>query len=191
MNTEYTFEPVKLEVFLTNCMGSTLLQGYYSNFVNRLNIREHDRILDYCSGSGVISAKIARRLKSGQLVFADVSRVWLSKAEKRMKKYRMASGYHIEDFSGLIQGGNYDKIVIHFSLHDFPEAYQSRIIRQMIQNLKPDGRLIIREPIGEDHGMKLRELLNLMENAGRLAFEYSTFNKPLVGELVDVRCWLK
>lgn len=191
MNQEYTFEPAGLEVIMTECVGNTLMRGYYSDLVNSLGIQGSDKVLDYCSGSGIISKKIAKKLKDGQLIFADVSNVWLEHASKKLKAYKAAKAVRLNCFGGKLEDGEYDKILVHYAIHDFPQKYRIEIINQLADNLKGDGILYLREPLGEKHGFKLHELVNLIESIKRLSYEYEIVKKPLIGEFINVKCHLK
>ncbi|MCX7747799.1 MAG: class I SAM-dependent methyltransferase [Clostridia bacterium] len=191
MDKQYSFEPSKQEIFWTGFIGSTFLQFYYLDFVKHLKIKTTDRILDYCSGSGIISQKAAKYLKWGELVFVDVSRRWLHQAAKRLKPFNRALGLHLCDFDGIIHGGRYNKIIVHDTIHDFPDEYHIRIITQLMKNLKQDGTLFIREPIGTKHGIKLYQLVNLFESIEGISYEYEIVKKRMIGEYVDVRCCFK
>jgi ubiquinone/menaquinone biosynthesis C-methylase UbiE len=149
----YTYEPPKLEIMLTECIGNSLLRGYYSSFAAKLGIQKYDRVLDYCSGSGIITKEIAKRQTNGLLVYADVSRIWLEHVSRKLEPYKWAKQAYLCDFNSIVSEGKFDKIVLHFSLHDFPPQYRDLIINQLVRNLKSGGCLFIREPIGEKHGL--------------------------------------
>lgn len=188
---EYSYEPSRLEIILTNFLGLTLLQKYYGNFVKGLDIKENDKVLDFCSGSGIIAGKAAGCLKRGQLIYADVSEKWLANAAEKIHRFHMAKPYHIKELSGLILKGYYDKIIVHFTLHDLPDSLQMKIIKQLIHNLKPSGLLIIREPNAKRHGVKLFRIINLLESEKAVCYSYSIRKEPIVGEYIDIRSWLK
>lgn len=189
----YTFEPTKLEIILTRLIGKTLLTGYYSEFVAGLEIQTNDKVLDYCCGGGFISQKIAKKLQKqqGQLVYADVSEKWLKYVAKKTKLYKIAVGSQLRHFNNWIMGGEFDKIVVHYALHDFPLKYRIMVFNQLVKNLKRSGILFIREPIGKKHGIKLYELINLIEATKKLSYQYKITKKFVRGEFVDIRCWLK
>ena len=70
-----TYEPAPLEITLTRALGPTVLSSYYRSFVQTLNLRGDERVLDFGSGSGVCSCHIAARLKlGGYLDCVDISR---------------------------------------------------------------------------------------------------------------------
>lgn len=68
-----TYEPPALEIWLTRTLGATVLSPYYRGFVRRLGLRGDERVIDYGSGSGVLSRHIAARLEEsgGRLVLRE------------------------------------------------------------------------------------------------------------------------
>jgi len=190
MDETYTFEPSDMEVLLTEFIGNSLIRRFYSGFVNKLGIGANDKVLDYCCGSGIISRKILKSLNRGMLVYADVSCKWLRHAAKNLGSYKLAESCSISEFGSMIAGGEYNKIVVHYVLHDFPEQYRIQVINQLVKNMKRDGILFIREPLGEKHGMKFYELVNLLEATKSLTYEYVISKKFIIGEFVDIKCRL-
>ncbi len=187
MTRTYIFEPAKAEIVLTELIGSTLLHRYCSKLVDSLKLEKKDKVLDYCSGSGNISKHMAEELQGGQLVYADVSGKWLSHAGKKLEAYKHVQGWKLDDFCGLIGGGNFDKILVHFALHDFPTDYQAAIISQLALNLKQGGVLLIREPLSVKHGMPLHILVNLFEAIKCFSYDYEVKESRLTGKYVDLR----
>ena len=191
MKYEYIFEPSQMEITITELAGNTLAKPYYRKLAEKLGAAVDDKVLDYCSGSGIIAKEILKRLGQGQLVYADVSEKWLLHAAKKLKHNKNAMREKIRDFQGKISGGEYDKILVHFSLHDFPKEYRLLIINQLVANLKLTGRLYIREPLSITHGFQLHELINLLEYTKKLSYEYKIAKNRFVGECVEIDASLK
>jgi|GEM_PF-1526545 len=191
MKQAYTYEPAGLEILLTELAGATFLQGYYTDFVRSLGVEKSDRILDYCAGGGFIAGKIAEKLRDGRLVYADVSRKWLARAAGRLSAYQTAASTLLTGLGGAIRGGGYDKIVVHYVLHDFPVSLRASVIQQCAENLKATGTLFIREPLGTKHGMMLYEAINLLEAAKTLSYHYQVTRQRLPGVYIDIKCRLK
>jgi len=191
MSICYRFEPSRLEVWLTSCVGHTLLKKYYARFVESLDIRESDRVLDFGCGSGILTKKMARELKSGRLTFIDVSKTWLKVAKRRLRTCNNTEGFQICDFSGQIGDGEFDKIIVHFTLHDFPKDYLEPIIRQLIDHLHPLGRLIIREPIEKKHGLPLYEIHKVLDNTRGVTLKYALHCHEIMGDYADIVCMFR
>ena len=191
MNIPYEFEPKNLEIIFIECVGNTLIRGYYSELVASLKIKGSNKILDYCCGSGIISRKISRKIKDGELIYTDMSKRWLKHTSSKLKSCKYAKGVFLDNFTGIISGGEYNKILIHYVLHDFPKGYRIQIINQAVKNLRTDGILFIREPMEDSHGIKLHELFNLIESVKKLSYEYEIITKPLIGKYVHIKCRFK
>lgn len=191
MMNEYQFEPTLLEVVITELVGNTLGKSYYRKLIKELSINAEDKVLDYCSGSGIISKEIAKYLKNGQLVYADVSEKWLMHAAKKLMHCKNSKAERIQNFQSFISGGDYDIILVHFALHDFPDEYQQLIVNQLIKNLKPSGRIYFREPLGSSHGIEMHELANILEQTKKLSYEYKIEKNRFVGKYVHIKATLK
>jgi SAM-dependent methyltransferase len=188
----YTYEPTPAEMVLTELVGNTLLSGYYRDLVRGFDLPGTARVLDYCCGSGIIAAKIATQLRAGgRLVVAEVSERWLCRAAGRLQRFPGAACAHLTGLQGRILGGDYDAIVVHFVLHDFLAQLRPLVLQQLLQNLRGQGTLYLREPLGERHGMQLFELINLLEATKNLDYDYQVRRQALVGCFVDIRCRLK
>lgn len=190
MSDRYTYEPTKIEIFLTKYVGNIFMNRYYNKLINNININQNDKVLDYCCGSGNIANKIAKKLNNGRLVYCDVSEKWLEIASKKNKKLDNTSSILINTFDNKIQAGNFDKIIIHYSLHDFNESYYDKVLTHLINNLKNDGIILIREPINDSHGFKLYEIINLLESKNEIDFDYKISKELIIGEYIDLKCWL-
>lgn len=187
---DYYFEPSKTEVMLTELAG-LVVRGYYRDFVNSINIHSESTVLDYCSGSGIIASLIAKRLEKGSLVCADVSQSWLNRTMARNNRYSHITGVHLRNFNEPLGPRLFDRIVVHYVLHDFPTEYRIPILRHLAINLDAKGLLVIREPLrprNGAHGISLHELINSIESAGGFKYDYSQDRKRIIGAYVDVRC---
>lgn len=189
MAVDYVFEPSVLEVLLTEAVGGAALHRYRKEFAASLGLSGEERVLDWCGGCGRMAGQIARRLPDGELVIADVSRRWLGVAARRLARCHNVRGVALEGFDSSIAGGQFDVALVHFALHDFPVRHRRAIIRGLAANLKPGGRLVLREPLGRDgsHGIALHELMNLIEAEKCFSYEYEVVKHKWVGEVVSVK----
>lgn len=187
----YNFEPSKIEIWLTNFVGHTLLRKYYESFVRSLAINENDQILDFGCGSGIISKKIAQNLKSGDLTYIDVSSKWLSITKRRLRSNRNTKGYQINNFTSQFSNVRFDKIIVHYTLHDFPRVYLKPMIKQLLENLHTNGSLIIREPIDIKHGISLYEIRQLLDCFDYVTPKYQIHCNEIMGDSVEIICRFK
>ncbi len=164
--TQSTYEPPALEIWLTRTLGSTVLRPYYRGFVRQLNLRGDERVLDYGSGSGVLSRHIAARLEEsgGHLDCVDISHGWMAVIRKTLRRYANV-GYHLGHITRLnLPDAAYDVVVVHFVLHEVPASERPAVVGMLAHKLKAGGRLVLREPQGE--GLTPDELRRLAKTAG-------------------------
>ena len=179
-----TYEPPPLEIRITLALGLTILSPYYHRFVRDLNLRGDERVLDFGSGSGICSRHIAARLKhgGGQLACVDISHGWMKVIRKTLRRYDNVS-YHLGHITEVdLPDACFDIAVIHFVLHDIPENERLCVLHGLARRLRPQGRLIVREPQG--HGFTLEEL-NQLTVASGLDPLNSTLRKLVIGPVYD------
>ena len=181
--TRSTYEPPALEIRITLALGMTLLSPYYHRFARDLNLRGDERVLDFGSGSGICSRHIAARLKrGGELACVDISRGWMKVIRKTLRRYNNVS-YHLGHITEVdLPDSYFDIAVIHFVLHDIPENERLCVLHSLARRLKPQGRLIIREPDG--HGLTPGELKQLATAAG-LNLAKDNVHKLIIGPVYD------
>jgi len=182
--TRSTYEPAPLEIKITLALGLTLLRPYYHRFVRELHLRGDERVLDFGSGSGICSRHIAARLKQGggQLACVDISHDWMKIVQRALRHYDNVS-YHLGHITEIdLPDSAFDTVVIHFVLHDIPENERLCVLHGLARRLKPEGRLIVREPEGQ--GLMLEEL-NLLAVAAGLQPVESSLRKFVIGPVFD------
>jgi len=156
------FEKLRMEV-LWNRLGSFR----YKQYIQGLQLKGDENILDFGCGGGAASKHIANALSdSGNLVCIDTSAFWLEKAKKRMKDFSNVEFVceRIEDAD--LPDNYFDSVFIHFVLHDIEEKYRQEIINSLAGKLKETGLIYIREPTKHDHGMSPVEIVDHMKKAG-------------------------
>lgn len=188
MLDNFIYEPPGLEVIITRILGTTAISPYYRKFVKEIEAIKGDRILDYCSGSGEISRLIMKTGLIDKLVYADVSKKWLRTAEKKLKSFTNTQKEYFNNYDYSFGNKEFDKIIVHFVLHDLPSSKYKIIIKNLFGALKENGTLIIREPMGDRHGVDILRLINSLESINELNFSYD-FGCILAGnKILDVRC---
>ena len=159
-NIDPTRSQAKMMIFESD----VFMKSPYKKFVNIMNLEGNEKILDFGSGSGALSKQILKFLPegNGQITCLDLSEVWLRIAQERLK-----TNYNVEFIHGDItkldmQDSVFDIIAIHFVLHDIPKDIRSEVIESLTRILRPGGKLIIREPTAESHGMPAAEIISYM-----------------------------
>lgn len=154
---------------LCDALCCHLLFGFlYKRYVESLDWRGDEKVLDFGCGSGAASKHIAPILwkGGGELTCLDKSAVWIEIAKQRLRYYP-----HITFKVGDLRQTDLDKewfdvVFIHFMLHDVKQPQRPALIKALAQTLKPEGRLHIREPIKSSHGMTAAEIRQLMAEQG-------------------------
>ncbi len=146
---------------LINILGSSV----YSSYIKNLGLKGDESVLDFGSGSGAGSRHIAKILsKGGYLTCVDISNDWTQIAKRRMKNYNNVE-YKVGDILNMdININSYDAVFIHYVLHDIPFSQRQKIIEKLVTFMKKSGKLFIREPIKESHGMPADEIIQIMKN---------------------------
>jgi ubiquinone/menaquinone biosynthesis C-methylase UbiE len=184
MTTSF-YEPPALEIGLTLGLGLTLLSPYYRRFAHILNLHGDERVLDFGAGSGICTRHIAARLqKGGRLDCVDISHDWMRVIRKTLRRFDNVS-YHLAHITQVgLPETTFDVIVMHFVLHDIPRVDRAPVMQVLARKLKPQGRLILREPQG--HGLSQDELIQLTQAAG-LQITTLTSHKVAAGPVYDGR----
>lgn len=180
-------EPSSIEVFFTVAVGYSFGSFFYKNYVKSLNLNGNERILDYGSGSGALSRHIAQILlnRGGYLTCVDISQKWMDTIKKRMNKYPNVDFKFgkIEDVN--IEESSYDSIIIHYVLHDIKSDLREDILKVLIKKLKLGGKIYIREPIAENHGMPTDEIKRLMQKLGCKEIDIKINNVRSIGQITE------
>ena len=155
------FEEIRME-WIWNRLGSFR----YKKFIDELQFRSDENVLDFGCGGGAVSKHIAKKLANGTLVCLDTSEFWLEKAKKRMKDSSNVK-YICQDIEDAdIPDNHFDSVFLHFVLHDIDEQERQKVIDNLAGKLKEKGYIYIREPTRPDHGMQPAEIKKHMNNAG-------------------------
>lgn len=74
-----------------------------------------------------------------------------------------------------IEEGAFDAAVVHFVLHEIQPGQREKTICALSRKLKDDGKLFIKEPTKEDHGLPVDQLRGIMAACGlnELSFNIS------------------
>ncbi|MGD0818676.1 MAG: class I SAM-dependent methyltransferase [Methanomassiliicoccales archaeon] len=149
----------------------------YRKFVEEIGLRGGENVLDFGAGWGDNTYFIAKKLSLGGRVTAlDVSEEWQAVAKRRLKDFQNIDFIRSDIRSSSLRDGSFDVIVVSYVLHDIPEEERSEIVKSMVNKLKPDGFVQLREPTRKRHGMPVDDIRSLMKTAG-MKESFSTVGK--------------
>ncbi len=144
-----------------------ILAGFvYKSYINSLELKGNEKVLELGCGSGNLSKFIINKLSNkGSLTCIDNSNYWLSKAKKRLGKYKNIE-FKLGDITELNLKDDYDIAIIHYVLHDINQNNRLRTIKTLKAKLKKNSRIYIREPTRKNHGMPAKKIEDLMLSSG-------------------------
>ncbi len=155
----------------------------YRNYAKKINIKKNENILEVGCGGGNLSRFLAKKLIHGKLVCVDNSEYWIKNTKKRLNNFENIE-FLTADIQKLGQEKCFDKIVLHYVLHDITE--KDVTVCKLIKMLKPKGIIFIREPTRKNHGMNLLEIENLMVSKGlKKLSSKESYSFPLRGKIYE------
>jgi len=178
-----SYEPSTVEICLTLGIGA-IIALFYRSYVDTLPLQGNESVLDFGSGSGILSRHIAARLArgGGHLTCVDISSRWMKVIQHTLRGFHNVT-YRLGHITRIdLPEASFDTILTHFVLHDIPAAERPLIVNTLARKLKPGGRLILREPQG--HGLDLHELQALTTAAGLAAQDFEA-HKVWLGPVYD------
>lgn len=177
-------EPGGFGIALHSFLWHHVVSGFYRGFAESLNLRGHERVLDFGCGPGALSKHVAAVLLpgGGRVLALDPSEAWINEAKKKLKHLPNVD-YWVGRIETLAPEPQFDAIVIHYMLHDVDPDERPAAVKNLALRLKTGAKLFIREPTRPKHGMSILEIRSLMSGAGLSELEYSQTKKLLLGPM--------
>ncbi len=166
MNSPNNPEPSSLTIYMQQALRPISKKYLYSSYANSLPLRPYYKLLEFGSGIGAMAELLARRLSEGQLTCVDISNRYLKRARKNLKEYPNTTFLKGKLVNLDLKPGEFDAINIHYVLHDVLKENREKLLAEMFELLQPGGKVFLREPINEKHGMPYDEIEELFANAG-------------------------
>lgn len=187
---EYQFKQVdfnkpsflfKLEDKLKGLLGRYMYKPYIKSF----DLKGDEHVLDFGCGGGVECRYILEQLQgNGQLTCVDISKYFMGRAQKRLKKYRNVV-FKLGDIRKLdIPEHTFDAICNIHVIHDIAPEKRQDIVNALSRKIKPGGIFYIWEPIKVSHGMPVAEIRELLSNAGFQESAYETTKLTYKGKFL-------
>ena len=182
-------EPGAIETALTNVLTYTFSGVSSRRYIESLDLSGIKLVLDYGSGNGAISRFLAGRLreKGGHLTCIDISVEWQRIIRKKLAAYENVDFFRgtIGDFAASREGGTlYDAGFIHFMLHDIPKEERQGNLITLSGLLRSGGKLFVKEPVKESHGIPPEEIRGLCSATGFTETEAKVKGKVYEGEFI-------
>ena len=122
--------------------------GSYAPFLRHLikllDVKDGQRVLDVCSGTGRATSLIAQRLnEKGEVIGIDMAENMVKYAQKRLKEFKNAK-FIFKDVGEDLNYNNYfDRIFISFCLHELDYSTMLITLRSIHRWLKVKGKVLI------------------------------------------------
>lgn len=177
------YEPNALELLITALAGR-LFVSIYRDYIDRLNLRGNERVLDFGSGGGTPARMIAERLLvgGGTLTCVDVSERWMRLLERRLRRFPNVKYYLGPIAEQPIPPQSQEIVLVHFVLHDIAPDERPDTVRQLASRLVAQGRLCLREPLAQ---LTLEETNALVQAAGLVEVEERVGDVPIMGRTFE------
>lgn len=169
---------VVLEYMIFNIFNSRKNHQY----IKSLQLQGKEKILDFGCGAGSVSKHLAKSLsKGGILTCVDISEYWMKKAMKRLRHFpnvQFKLGY-LPKMN--LPKSSFERIFIHASLHEVSKHLLDDVAASFKGLLTLDGRIYVKEPILQHHGMPVSEIRALFTNIGMEEIKFSITKKEYSG----------
>ncbi len=132
--------------------------------IKRLELKENLTVLELGPGPGYFSIPVARKLKNGRLILADIQQEMLGYAKKRIEKRKLDNvEYYLCNGKTFNFNNNSFDIIYMVTVIGEVEN-KNEYIKEFYRMLKPDGILSISELAGDPDKMTIDELKSMVEN---------------------------
>jgi ubiquinone/menaquinone biosynthesis C-methylase UbiE len=173
---------------LVTVLAGWLASRVYFGYVERLNLRGDEKVLEIGCGAGNLSRHLARRLAkgTGTLTCIDVSPAWLKVAKRRLRTYKNTQLIAGSLFEAKLPDATFDVAILHFVLHEIPRADRQATMQLVAKTLRPNGKLYVREPL---RFITATEIDELAYHSGLEEFVTRTIRIPTQGEVIEAVYW--
>ncbi|WP_026600818.1 class I SAM-dependent methyltransferase [Methylomonas sp. 11b] len=124
--------------------ANTFWSRFGNNTIERLGLREGNRVLDVCSGTGASALPAARKVGvAGRVVAVDLAEKLLAMAAEKAKADGLENlEFRVSDMLALAYpDGYFDAVVCVFGIFFVPDM--ATAVRELWRQVRPGGRLAI------------------------------------------------
>ncbi|MBC8184155.1 class I SAM-dependent methyltransferase [candidate division KSB1 bacterium] len=117
---------------------------FIKNAISKIDLQPNDRILDLGCGTGRNSCLMAKYLgENGSIVGLDIGKEMIEQFEKKFENYPNVEIQNLRIDEPLPFEDEFDKALLSFVFHGFPNDKKEIIVRNVKKALKPGGALYI------------------------------------------------
>ncbi len=117
---------------------------FIRNAISKMDIQPNDQIMDLGCGTGRNSCLMAKYIgKKGCIVGLDIGEEMIGQFEKKCEKYPNVEIQNLRIDEPLPFVNEFDKVLLSFVFHGFPNDKKEIIVQNIKKALKPGGTLYI------------------------------------------------
>lgn len=174
-----------LELIITWIAMRVAGNSVYKSFADNLGLEGREKVMDFGCGLGTVARYAAAMIPDGRLVCVDISAKRLAACRKYLKKYKNAECLTAIQEHLRFEDETFDVIYCHFVLHEIEESELQETLERMFRRLRPDGKLIYREPL--DDSIRMRHLDGVLQNIGFVRESARIIDIPLMGTAIEAK----
>ncbi|MHC1680106.1 MAG: class I SAM-dependent methyltransferase [Methanomassiliicoccales archaeon] len=166
MDIERAFvNPTRTQIALVLLISNLTRRLRYHPFIDELDLKGDEIVLDFGSGWGDNTRYISDSLdKGGRVIALDISSKWQDIIKKRLKGRKNIEYVKSDILTANLPDSSFEVIVIHYVLHEVPIEDRQPSVEELASKLKPGGFIQLREPTKKGHGMPIEEVRSLMNS---------------------------
>jgi len=129
---------------LMNIITFGAYPAFIRNAISKMNIQPTDKIIDLGCGTGRNSCLMAKYLSSeGKIIGLDIGSEMIEQFQQKCRAYPYVEIQNLPIDQPLPFKNEFDKAVMSFVFHGFPDEKKTAIIENVTKALKPGGHLFI------------------------------------------------
>jgi len=168
---------------LSRILTDLSMNRSYKEYVKNLKINGSEAILEFGCGKGALSKRVIKKLnKGGYLTCSDISDLSLKDLKTVLRKHENINCC-LGDIRKINMDNIYDKIIINSALDYIPKNERLSYLNFLLNLLKPDGKIFIRQYISINEGISSTEVRRLMRKAKLKEIDYK-FDKTVKKQLI-------
>ncbi len=146
-------------------------------FVAMAELKDTDRVLDICCGTGSTTAIIAQEVDQGHVTGVDLSPDMLAVAQKKIVAPWVS--FQLASVDALPFGDNlFDHVICSYGLHEIPQDIRAAALKEVFRVLKPGGKFLTL-----DYDLPRNFITRLPIAAFVRIFEHDTAYRMMKGSL--------